>query len=59
MSGAVHDPTAHEPLTEWVERARSEHGRRRFSLFTGDVGSALFARSCLDADLRFPIMDVW
>jgi Lanthionine synthetase C-like protein len=44
---------------EQVERAREEHGRGRFTLFTGDVGAALFARSCLDVDPRFPTMDVW
>jgi hypothetical protein len=44
---------------EQVDRARSEHGRGRFTLFTGDVGAALFARSCLDADPRFPTIDVW
>jgi hypothetical protein len=44
---------------EQVDRARAEHGRGRFSLFTGDVGAALYARSCLDGDRRFPIMDVW
>jgi hypothetical protein len=44
---------------EQVEGARDEYGRGRFSLFTGDVGAALYARSCLDGDPRFPIMDVW
>jgi len=34
------------------------NGRRRYSLFTGDVGTALFAAACLDADPRFPIVDV-
>jgi len=56
----------------WVERARrfavhaldqaeriaAANGRRRYSLFTGDVGSALFAAACLDLDPRFPIVDV-
>jgi hypothetical protein len=44
---------------EQVERTRETYGRGRFTLFTGDVGAALYARSCLDADPRFPIMDVW
>jgi Lanthionine synthetase C-like protein len=44
---------------EQVDRARRKHGRGRFTLFTGDVGAALYARSCLDADARFPTMDVW
>jgi lantibiotic modifying enzyme len=42
-----------------VERSRAENGRGRYSLFTGDVGVALFAASCLDADPRFPILDAW
>jgi hypothetical protein len=43
---------------EQVDRARREHGRGRYSFFTGDVGAALYVRSCLDADARFPMMDV-
>ena len=56
----------------WLERARrfavhalaqadriaAVNGRRRYSLFNGDVGTALFAAACLDADPRFPIVDV-
>jgi hypothetical protein len=56
----------------WLERARrfavhalaqadrlaAANGRRRYSLFTGDVGTALFAAACLDCDTRFPIIDV-
>jgi hypothetical protein len=56
----------------WLERARrfavhalaqadriaAARGRRRYALFTGDVGTALFAAACLDADTRFPIVDV-
>jgi hypothetical protein len=55
----------------WLERARrfavhalaqaeriAANGRRRYSLFNGDVGTALFAAACLDADPRFPIVDV-
>ena len=56
----------------WLDRARrfavhalnqatriaDARGRRRYSLFTGDVGTALFAAACLDADTRFPIVDV-
>ena len=41
-----------------AERIAAAHGRRRYSLFTGDVGTALFAAACLDADPRFPIVDV-
>jgi hypothetical protein len=56
----------------WLERARrfavhalaqaqrlaTENGRRRYSLFTGDIGTALFAAACLDAGSGFPIIDV-
>jgi hypothetical protein len=41
-----------------AERMATANGRRRYSLFTGDVGTALFAAACLDADTRFPIVDV-
>jgi Lanthionine synthetase C-like protein len=52
----------------WLERARrfamhaleqAEGGQGRYTLFTGDIGAALFARSCLTGDARFPTMDVW
>jgi hypothetical protein len=57
---------------QWLERARrfavhalaqaeriaAANGRRRYSLFNGDIGTALFAAACLDADPRFPIVDV-
>lgn len=41
-----------------AERLATTNGRRRYSLFTGDVGTALFAAACLDVDTRFPIIDV-
>ena len=40
-----------------AERLRAANGRRRYSLWTGDVGTALFAAACLDADARYPIID--
>jgi lantibiotic modifying enzyme len=57
---------------QWLERARrfavhaleqadrlaAANGRRRYSLFTGDLGTAVFAAACLDPDARFPIVDV-
>jgi len=57
----------------WLERARrfavhalaqaagerSEAGRGRYSLLTGDLGVALYAASCLDGDSRFPVLDGW
>jgi hypothetical protein len=40
-----------------AERLATENGRRRYSLFTGDIGTAVFAAACLTADTRFPIID--
>jgi hypothetical protein len=40
-----------------AERIAGANGRRRYSLFTGDVGTALFAAACLDGDPRYPIVD--
>jgi len=48
----------------WLERARSfadaalGQVQHRYSLFTGDIGAALFARACEERDARFPIVDV-
>jgi hypothetical protein len=44
---------------EQVERTRATFGRGRYSLFTGDLGAAVYARSCLDADASFPTLDVF
>ena len=41
-----------------AERIAAANGRRRYSLFTGDVGTAVFAAACLDNDARYPIIDV-
>jgi hypothetical protein len=43
---------------EQVERERGTLGRGRYSLWTGDAGVAVYVRACLDADPRFPIMDM-
>jgi hypothetical protein len=42
---------------EQVERERARHGRGRYSLWTGDVGVALFAASCLSATAEVPTLD--
>jgi hypothetical protein len=42
---------------EQVEAMRARYGQGRYTLFTGDVGVAVFARACLDGDPRFPILD--
>jgi hypothetical protein len=52
----------------WLERARrfavhalaqTAGATPRYSLWTGDVGVALFAAACLDADPRVPLLDRW
>ncbi|MGB2875440.1 MAG: LanC-like protein [Gaiellaceae bacterium] len=40
-----------------AERYRSEQGQGRYSLFTGDLGVALFAAACLEADATYPVLD--
>jgi hypothetical protein len=52
---------------QWLERARrfavhaleqvERRGHGRYSLFTGDVGVALFAADCLDEQPRYPVTD--
>jgi hypothetical protein len=39
--------------------ARSELGRGRYSLWTGDVGLAVYLWDCLTADPHFPTIDVF
>ena len=52
----------------WLERARrfAVHALEqaagtpgRYSLWTGDVGVAIYASDCLDARTRYPIMETW
>jgi hypothetical protein len=42
---------------EQVERGRAERGRGRYSLWTGDLGAALFACDCLEAKTAYPVLD--
>jgi hypothetical protein len=42
-----------------VEVERSRTGRGRYTLFTGDVGAALFAQACVELDPRFPTIGRW
>jgi lantibiotic modifying enzyme len=50
---------------EWLARARRfaahaleqvERSQSRYSLWTGDVGTAVFAADCLDARTRYPVL---
>ena len=42
---------------EQVERERAEHGAGRYSLWTGDIGAAVMAQSCIDARPGMPTLD--
>jgi lantibiotic modifying enzyme len=42
---------------EQAERLAGVRGRRRYSLWTGDVGAALYAADCIDARARYPVLD--
>jgi hypothetical protein len=42
---------------EQVERERAAHGQGRYALWTGDVGAALLAASCLTATAELPTLD--
>jgi hypothetical protein len=42
-----------------VERMKADYGCGRFSLWTGDLGPALFAWQCISGDPSFPTIDVW
>ena len=41
-----------------VERLRAQRGGRgRYSLWTGDIGAALYAADCIDGRSEYPILD--
>lgn len=45
-----------------IEQSKSDlarHGRLRYSLWTGDIGLAIFLRDCVRASPRFPTIDVF
>jgi hypothetical protein len=44
---------------EQVSRLRTERGRGRYSLWTGDLGVALFAADCLDGNTEYPVIETW
>jgi hypothetical protein len=40
-----------------VDRMRSKYGRGRYTLWTGDLGVALYLQSCIEADAAMPTLD--
>ena len=59
--------------TKWLDRARAfamhaieqserhatEYGQRRYSLWTGDLGLAIYLWDCIRGEARFPTMDTF
>lgn len=59
--------------TKWLDRARAfamhaieqsdrheiEYGQRRYSLWTGDLGVAVYLWDCIRGEAKFPTMDVF
>ncbi len=44
---------------EHVEAQRTRLGRGRYTLWTGDLGVALYLHGCIRADSTFPTIDAW
>lgn len=44
---------------EQVERFAARTGQTRHSLWTGDIGVALFAWGCIEGDARYPTLDMF
>jgi hypothetical protein len=44
---------------EQVELQRARFAQGRYTLWTGDIGVALFAHACISAESAFPTIDVW
>jgi hypothetical protein len=42
-----------------VERARQEYGQARNTLWTGDIGTAIYLLNCCNADPSMPTLDVF
>lgn len=44
---------------EQVTRQRAEFGRGRYTLWTGDIGVALYLQACLEGEPAFPMIDAF
>jgi hypothetical protein len=44
---------------EQCRDARAEYGRGRYSLWTGDIGLAVYLNDCVAGSARFPTVDVF
>jgi hypothetical protein len=58
----LYDPSAHEPLAHipWDENLAREATRESwFGLWTGDLGTALYAWQCIQGDPALPTLTGW
>ena len=44
---------------EQCDRALTKYGQRKFSLWTGDLGLAIYLCDCIRATARFPTLDIF
>jgi hypothetical protein len=42
-----------------TDEARKRYGQGRYSLWTGDLGFAIYLRDCIGAQAHFPTLDVF
>jgi hypothetical protein len=42
-----------------TEADLAKHGQMRYSLWTGDLGFAIYLRDCIHGTARFPTLDVF
>jgi len=42
-----------------VKRGRARRGRGRYSLWTGDLGVALYATDCIEPRSAYPVLETW
>jgi hypothetical protein len=57
MRDCCHEGSSGQHAAAQVERERTEVGRGRYSLWTGDPGSALYLALCLDGSPTLPGFD--
>ena len=73
VSSAVLPGHARRRCARWLARARAfamhairqsdalatQHGQRRFTLWTGDLGLAVYLWGCVSGDAALPTLDVF
>jgi hypothetical protein len=59
MQSGLSAPDLSRSAIGQCREARSQFGRGRYSLWTGDVGLAVYLWDCLTAEPYFPTIDVF